>query len=137
MLIELDNGERIIMTTKTTPKCYVTGKDYPSQYFFGTEQHVVLDLSQEVFAHFILRAGKDTVHMEIMRDLKTNFDAIEAFKKEHPTKPQEKEAYIDAAIALNMLVDKENNLLTQKCESGIRIVRQMKRDFEKNGKLSS
>jgi hypothetical protein len=120
-------------TTKTTPKCYVTGKDYPQQYFFGTENHVVLDLSQEVFAHFIIRAGKDTVHMEIMRDLKASYDKIEAFKKEHPTKPQEREAYIDAAIALN----KVYNLLTQKCESGIRILRQMKRDFEKNGKLTS
>lgn len=75
--------------------------------------------------------------MDIMRDLKANCDKIEAFKLEYPTKPTESEAYIDAAIALNMLVDKENTLLTQKCESGIRILRQMKRDFEKNGKLSS
>lgn len=137
MLLELNNGKRIIMTTKTTPKCYVTGKEYPSQFFFGTESHVVLHLAQDAFAHFVIRAGKDTVHMEIMRDLKTNFDKIEAFKKEYPTKPQETESYIDAAISLNMLMDKQAALLTQKCESGVRILRQMKREFEKNGKLSS
>ena len=137
MLIETNNGERIIMTTNKTPKCYVTGKDYPQQYFFGTEGHVVLNLVQEAFAHFIIKAGKDQVHMEIMRDLKKNHDDIVAFEKEYPTKPEETESYIDAAISLNMLMDKQAALLTQKCESGVRILRQMKSDFAKNGKLSA
>jgi len=125
------------MTTKTTTKCYITGKDYPTQYYFGTEAHVVLSLAQDAFAHFILRAGKDVVHNQIIKDIKQVCDDIEAFEKEYPTKPADVDSYIDASISLNILVDRRNALLTQKCESGIRILRQIKADFQRTGKLSS
>lgn len=118
-------------------KCYVTGKEHTQQYYFGSEAHCVLRLSQDAFAHFILRAGKDLTHGQIMGDIKKVCDDIEAFAKEYPTKPENIDSYIDASINLNILLDKQAAFLTQKCESGTRILRQMRADFQKNGKLSS
>lgn len=122
-------------------RCYVTGKKKNesalNSYYFGSEAHVVLTLSQEVFAHFIIRAGKDTMHQQIMKELREANDNIDDFLNKNPLPPLDDDEYIDASIEKSILVDKMANLLTQKAESGVRILRQMKKDYEATGRLSS
>jgi hypothetical protein len=117
--------------------CYVTGDKLTSSYYFGSEGHIVLALSQPTFAHFILRAGKDKMHQTIMGELKEACEKLDAFLDANPLKPEDDDAYIDAAIEKSILSDKVHNLLTQKAESGARILREMKKDFVNTGKLSS
>jgi hypothetical protein len=141
MLIETNNGEKIIMERHyglpTNKKCYITGQDHTQEYYFGTPGHVLLSLTQDAFAHFVIRAGKDTMHRQIMADIKALYEKIDAFSAEHQLPPEEDDRYVDAAIHLNILADEKAKLLTQKCESGVRILRQIRADFQKHGKLSS
>jgi hypothetical protein len=131
------------MTIKT---CYITGEPVSTRdtYYFGTEAHVILRLTQPSFAHFVIRAGKDKMHSQIMADIKQVCDDIDAFKAKElqsgSLEPDNTDTYIDAAIdraiRAEKLDDRMANLLTQKCESGIRILRLMKKDFDQTGKLS-
>jgi len=130
------------LTTKTgnnLDQCYITGrpKNETECYYFGSETRVLLRLTQEAFAHFIIRAGRDTMHKQIMDDIKTNAEGIKAFSQEFPEAPTDVDTYIDAAIKLAILTDEREKLLTQKCESGVRILRQMRKDYQTNGKLTS
>lgn len=126
--------------------CYVTGEPVSTRdtYYFGSEAHVILRLTQPSFAHFVIRAGKDVMHKQIMADIKQVCDDTDAFKAKElqsaSLKPDNTDTYIDAAIDRAIRADKLDgrlgNLLTQKCESGIRILRQMKKEFDQTGKLS-
>lgn len=120
-------------------QCYVTGrpKNETECYYFGSESRVLLRLTQEAFAHFIIRAGKDTMHKQIMSDIQENANTIKAFTQEFPECPTDADIYIDAAIKSAILSDEREKLLTQKCESGVRILRQMRKDYQANGKLAS
>lgn len=125
-------------------KCYVTGsKDvHPllNSYYFGSEGHVVTLLTQMAFSYFNIRAEKDASHMEIMCDIKSKVEQINAFKKETKAKddrePLTDDQFFDASIQLNIYADELAKLTTQKAESGLRILRQMRADFQKNGKLT-
>lgn len=123
--------------------CYITGKPVggTDSYYFGTPAHVLLRLTQSAFAHFVIRADKDAMHQQIMGDIKQCVDDIDDFQKKHGgLKPDNTDTYIDKAIDIAILADKLQsrleNLMTQKCESGVRILRAIKRDFQATGKLS-
>ncbi len=148
--------------------CYATGKTEGLQFYcFGSRDHVRLALSQDAFAHFIIRAGKDDVHQEIMRDLREINDKLNDFSaraansmismfdnataskltKLHSEGTTTEsldidgeftyDAYIEASMERAILLDKMQNLLTQKAESSVRILRQIKKDYETMGKLTS
>jgi hypothetical protein len=121
----------------STAACYVTGETIGlSPYYFGTEQHVRLALTQEAFGYFIVRAGKDTMHQQIMADIKNAVMELDAAEKQRAATKINTDASIDASIESAIKADKLANLLTQKCESGVRILRSLKKEFEQTGKLS-
>jgi DNA-binding transcriptional regulator YbjK len=120
-----------------TNNCYVTGKDLTTTYYFGSADHVILNLTQDAFAHFVIRAGKDTMHSQIMADVKAAVEAAQKKALVGKSALPNSDEYIDARIEYAMCIDKLGNLLTQKCESGVRILRAMKADYKKTGKLSS
>ena len=131
------------MTTKVAT-CYITGKPTTIRdtYYFGSEGHVVLQLTQSAFAYFVIRAGNDVMHKEILADIKQAVDDVIAFKVKHDADPSigNTDSYIDMAVDRSIRADKLDtrmaNLLTQKCENGVRILRKIKKDFEDTGKLS-
>jgi len=122
----------------TQYKCYVTGeKAKADPYYFGTETRLVLWLSEETFAHFIIRAGKDTMHKQIRGDIKNICMELAAIAAKLAGFGVNTEEYIDTSIEGAIKVDKFENLLTQKTESGVRILRKIKEDYKQTNKLTS
>ena len=118
-------------------KCYVTDKAVGlNLYYFGSENHVRLALCQEAFAHFILRAGNDPMHKEIMRDIEEAIDAVADVDDRWDLTEKNTDSRIDISIERAMKMDTLTKLLTQKCESGVRILRQLKKEYERNGKFT-
>lgn len=117
--------------------CYVTGKEGTGAYSFG--EAVTLDLTQEVFAHFVLRAGRDPAHQKIMDKLKTNYerstnllDHIYEADDAHNV-----DRVVDLQLEAGALIAEKINLLIEKANSGIRILRQMRAEFKSEGRLNT
>lgn len=133
-----------MQNTKNTYKCYVTGSTEVdplfNSYYFGSARHVLTTLTQMAFSYFNIRAEKDQVHTQIMADMKAKHEEMEAFKKkieeQDKREPLTDDQFFDASIQLNIYADEYQALITQKAESGLRILRKMREDYQKNGKLT-
>lgn len=117
--------------------CYVTGKENVGDYSFGDT--VFLKLTQDTFAHFILRAGRDPAHQKIMDRLKSNYErSVDLLDRFESVKYSSDE---DEVIALQLeasdLDSEKMGLLSEKAKSGVRILRQMKAEFKSEGRLNT
>jgi len=111
-------------------KCYVTGLAPTEKYYFGSEDRLVVALTQEAFGRFILAASKDDEHCANMARVQ---DAAERLKKLAAKKTVINDELIDQAIELHPLLDELNAALTDKMISGVRILRQLRASYKANG----
>lgn len=117
-------------------KCYVSGQNEPVKlYSFG--EQVVLPLTQEVFAKFILRAGEDEEHRSIMADIKVMAEDLEAQEREIRAAINDwSDGFKVEGDLAQMQVDyRKNDLallqrLHDKAISGLRILNDIKREYE-------
>lgn len=130
--------------------CYITGTPTSHETFYG--ERVFLPVSQEAFAHFVIRAGKDAEHVSIMARIKDFAERRKNFEDEYlagqnglingqdhilSLEDVDQESYIDIAIKQARFNTELSGLLTEKAESGIRILKVMKTDYLLTKKLSS
>lgn len=130
--------------------CYVTGIPTTHQTFYGGQ--VYLKVSQDAFAHFIIRAGKDPSHRAIVERVTALADEYEHYQDEHLAGQRgfmddqgnitsieglDNDSYIALALQIGHYKAQIATLMQEKAVSGIRILRQMREDYQKTGKLSS
>lgn len=119
-------------------KCYVTGKEEAKSYTFGPA--VLLGLTDAAYAHYLLRSEKDAVHQEIVRDLAAKRAELQKIADEamhNKDFGKDDDKYLDTVIATFTADDKVANLQIQQFESNVRILRQMREDYRRSGRLFS
>lgn len=127
--------------------CYVTESDKIQQYLF--ENCFYISLTQETFAHFILRSKKDPIYQNFIERsqkhndaVKETFNVIDDIRKRSPKDGlivgiNNADEWINLQLkALKLEID-SLQLHREKVENGIRILREMKNDYREMGKLSS
>lgn len=123
--------------------CYVTNSSTTIPYQLG--DRLLIPLTQESYAHFILRSAKHSVYQQIKKDLDTVSNKLKDLENKHircsRTSPDFLEnlsydAYFDVSIEMGMLGDKAQAYLTQVAETSVLIFRSMRDEFKKYGKLS-
>ncbi len=123
--------------------CYVTGasQEYIQPYSFGDS--IILPLTQEAFAHFVIRAKKCPIHETIMQKLKKNYDDGQVIVAKYKpkkgsfsvldTKPTlNDDSFIDTQLAATKVDAEHIALLSEKAHSGIRILRAMRDQYRRD-----
>lgn len=124
--------------------CYVTKQTSIMPYTLGSR--IVLPLTQESYAHFIIRSGKHAGIQQINRELADLEKKVRAIENKHlfcaKTSPDfldnmPTDIYLDLSMELSIAADRAGVLSTQLVETSILILKGMRDDFQKNGKLTS
>jgi len=139
--------ETVIELSPELKKCYVTRDHRTRPYTFGGR--LILGLTEETFAHFILRSKKDETHQGIMAREnalhpliteavleveKLNLRTL-ALGKDHGFPPTTLDDIVEIQSRLIKLDNDYATLMVEKGQSGLRILQQMKKDFQEKGTL--
>lgn len=121
-------------------RCYVTGSTRAvRQYEFG--KTVVVPLSEQAFAHFVILATKDEAHQEIHnRLLNLCLDADDIVTESKIAFPNGvPDDKYDDFIAMQLSASKKDADILQasieKANSGLRILRELRKKFLATGSL--
>lgn len=124
--------------------CFVTGKSLTTPYTLGGK--LILPLEQTAYAHFIIRTAKHSVYQQIKKDLDQVADQLRVLETKHllcvRSSPDHldalsADAYIDVSLEMRVLDDKGNAFMTQLVECSTNILRAMREEYKKTGKITS
>lgn len=124
--------------------CFVTGKTLTTPYTLGGK--IVLPLEQTTYAHFIIRTSKHSVHQQIKKDLDQVADKLRVLETKHLFCPRSsldylenlsQDAYVDISLEMQGHENRANELMTQLVDCSTMILRAMRDEYKKTGKISS
>ena len=124
--------------------CYVTKQTAVIPYTVGSR--IVLPLTQESYAHFIIRTGKHSGAQQIKTELAELEKKVKAIETKHlfcaKTSPDfldnlSTDVYLDLSVELSIAADRGAVLSTQLVETSILILKGTRDEFQKIGKLTS
>jgi len=121
--------------------CYVTNQEGTESCIFG--DRVMLPLSEEAHAFFVIRASRDPEFQEIQAKLESNNTGYEALKakanalsKDHATVEDRIEKFSDYTVESLQYDAELFRLCYQKAGASLRILRKMREEYQKTEKLS-
>jgi len=115
--------------------CYITGAKEIQSYNLSPIFKAYL--TQEAYAYYILRAKKDATHQGIELQGQKIAEDIRQFKEENIIAPYDnQEGYISAQVAAIKLDRDRENYYYDASMSSLRILDEMKKDYQASEKLS-
>jgi len=124
--------------------CYVTKQTAIIPYTLGSR--ICLPLTQESYAHFIIRSGKHLGAQQINTELTVLNKKVRDVENKHlfcaKTSPDfldnlPTDTYLDLSVELSITADRAQALSTQLVETSILILKGMRDEFQKTGRLTS
>lgn len=116
--------------------CYVTGKENTQPFDFGTG--ILAGLTEEMVAHFILRAKKDPTHLNIMTRLQQLYaEGTEILDRNYTNPVLNAGDYVQIQLSAVKNDVESAQLLYEKAKRGVEILDGMRREYKENGKLSA
>lgn len=124
--------------------CYVTGQISAMPYTL--EKRMVIPLTQECYAHFIIRSSKNVMYQQIKKDLDSTRTKLQAYENKHlfcsTSSPDfvdnlTADVYIDLLVEMAIVADKAHAFMTQLTEASVAIFRAMRDEFKKTGRVTS
>lgn len=117
-------------------KCFVSGvRVHPTSPLYVFGESVVLPLSQQVFAKFILAAESNPEHKEIMSKIAAKIDQINAQKEKLRVSSLKLKADIDVPdfanqqLSITKLENELNSLMMDKAISGVAILEEIHKEY--------